>query len=181
MKKIFCVMGRSSSGKSTLSKEAAKQLGLTILTSYTTRPPRPAELDGETDHIFITEDEVDKYRDDIMAYTVINGYQYFCTYSQLMECDIYIIDPNGYYELSEKTKELDIELIPIYITVSKTKGIERAKKRKDNIDSYLQRYESENQQFTEFEKSNLIWYRILNHGTLEEGIERLVRIIDKER
>lgn len=42
--KIFCILGRSASGKSTIAKEVAKQLGLTVVKSYTTSLPPPGKL-----------------------------------------------------------------------------------------------------------------------------------------
>lgn len=179
MKKVFCILGRSSSGKSSLSRKVAEDLGLNILKSYTTRPPRDGETKEESDHIFIDSSEVEKYRDDMIAYTKINGYEYFATKQQLLECDFYVIDPIGFYELQLKTKSMDIELVPIYITVSKKVAIQRAKKRGDNMEVFNQRYEDENKQFTDFEHSNLIWYRVLNHDSYEEGVEKLKRIIKK--
>ena len=43
MHKLFCIIGRTGSGKSTLVKKAANELGLKILKSYTTRPMRESE------------------------------------------------------------------------------------------------------------------------------------------
>lgn len=177
-KKVFCIIGRSSSGKTTITKQIANKLNFKVLMSYTTRPKEPRD-EKNPDHIFISKDEVDKYKKDIIAYTVINGNEYFATKTQLMESDLYIVDPIGYYTLLEKTKDLDIELIPIYITVSKSVGIERAKKRGQDVSVFLQRYDDENEEFTTFEKSEHMWYRILNHGTLEESVFKMERIIKK--
>ena len=34
---VYCILGRTGSGKSTVTKEAAKQLNMNILRSYSTR------------------------------------------------------------------------------------------------------------------------------------------------
>lgn len=78
-KKIFCIIGRTSSGKTSLAKEVAKQLNLKVVKSYTTRPLRPGETESESDHYFISEKDYPKYKNDIVAYTEINGYRYFTT------------------------------------------------------------------------------------------------------
>lgn len=96
MDKKFLIVGRSSSGKTSIASAACSELGLKLVKSYTTRPPRnEKESINSKDHIFITEDDVEKYKDDIAAYTEINGYKYFTTMDQIDECDAYVIDPNG--------------------------------------------------------------------------------------
>ena len=37
--KLYCVIGRTSSGKSSLTRKVADELGLTVIQSYTTRSP----------------------------------------------------------------------------------------------------------------------------------------------
>ena len=56
MGKIFYIMGKSSTGKDTVFKRLQKEksLGLSTIVSYTTRPIRAGEKDGETYH-FIDE------------------------------------------------------------------------------------------------------------------------------
>lgn len=56
MGKIFYIMGKSSTGKDTVFKRLQKQkyLGLNTIVSYTTRPIREGEKEGETYH-FIDE------------------------------------------------------------------------------------------------------------------------------
>ncbi|MDU1583338.1 MAG: guanylate kinase, partial [Peptoniphilus harei] len=48
---IYLILGHSGSGKSTLRDELAKK-GLNKIITYTTRPPRPKEVDG-LDYNFI--------------------------------------------------------------------------------------------------------------------------------
>lgn len=97
MKKIILVVGRSASGKSSITREACNKLHLNLVKSYTTRPPRPKELTGESDHYFITEEEYETQKDqfDIVAYTEINGFKYFTTEDILNNSDVYVIDPKG--------------------------------------------------------------------------------------
>lgn len=62
MSKIFMIIGKSLSGKDTLlnnilsDKEFCERNNLKRLVRYTTRKPRPGEVDGETYH-FITDEE----------------------------------------------------------------------------------------------------------------------------
>lgn len=61
MNKIYCIMGKSSSGKDTLYKELTAQIpGLKTVTPYTTRPIREGESNGVEYH-FVTEEELFRY------------------------------------------------------------------------------------------------------------------------
>ncbi len=50
MNRIFCIMGKSSSGKDSLYSELISTLGLTPLVIYTTRPMRENEEEGREYH-----------------------------------------------------------------------------------------------------------------------------------
>ena len=61
MGKIFCIMGKSATGKDTIYKAllAREDLGLRRIVSCTTRPIRAGEADGVEYH-FCTEEERDR-------------------------------------------------------------------------------------------------------------------------
>lgn len=178
MHRVYCIIGRTASGKSTLSKLAANKLNKKILRSYTTRDLRKNETVELSDHIHIKPEQVDEYRDDMIAYTDRVGYCSFATKSQLMDCDIYIINPSDYYELEEKTKDMDVKLETIYITVPYQMCEKRAKARK-SYNEWIENYKAENDEFKEFESSGKIHYRVLNDTTVEEAVNKLIRIIKK--
>lgn len=90
-KKVFCVIGRSASGKSSIVRQVAKDLDMKILKSYTTRGYRDSETLETSDHIHIKPEEVEKYRDDMIAYTDRVNYCNFATKQQLLDCDFYIM------------------------------------------------------------------------------------------
>mgnify|MGYP000171644499 FL=1 len=104
--KVFCIIGRSASGKSTITKNVANKLGMKILKSYTTRTMRKEETFDNSDHVFITNKEVDLYRNNMIAYTERSGYCSFATKQQILESDFYIINPDGYNELKQNIKDL---------------------------------------------------------------------------
>lgn len=141
---------------------------------------REGETIKNSDHTFISASEVEKYKDDMVAYTDRVGYCSFATANQLMENDIYIINPSGYIELANKVKEmnLDIELINITINTPYTVCKDRAKERGD-YDSWYANYKSEDKEFKDFEKSGLAQYYVLNNGTIDEAVEKLSKIISK--
>lgn len=180
MKKLFCIIGRSCSGKTSLSKLLAKELNLKIAKSYTTRPMRPGENEDDSDHYFINEDEAWLYRNQIIAKTKINGYSYFTTLNSLMNSDICVIDPNGYRILSNNLSKLHIKikLIPIYIKVPEAELFERARHRGDCTTFYRLRYESEHEQFDVFEKSLIhTGFPVVHNVDFYRSIDRLKKII----
>lgn len=138
---------------------------------------RPSENPDTSDHYFISPGEVENYRDDIAAYTEINGYEYFTTIDELERCDIYVIDPNGVEDLQRRTGGR-FELITIYIRVPRNVAKKRAIQRKDKL--FDERISKEDEQFSRYEKDMPWHYHILNDGTFEEGVGKLERIIKKE-
>ena len=104
MKTVYCVMGRTASGKSTIVKEVCKRLGMKYLKSYTTRKMRIGETTENSDHTFIAENEVDFFRKDMIAYVDRVDYCSFATKQQILDADFYIINPNSFIDLMENNK-----------------------------------------------------------------------------
>lgn len=174
MKTCILIVGESSSGKDSLAN-MLKHDGYKILKSYTTRPPRKNEVDT---HIFIKPEEVEKYKKDIIAFTKIGDYSYFATKTQLLDSDIYIIDPNGVKYLKEKCN--GIRFITIFINVSEKERFNRALNiRKDNIDDIKKRFKAEKKQFDEFKLNADFDYSICNYD-LTKSYKILKYIIEME-
>ena len=153
MKTLYLFLGRSASGKSSLAKAFCEKNGLVQVRSYATRPMRPGE-EVNADHIFIKPEEVDAYRDDMAAYTKIGDYEYFTTWDQLMQCDVYVIDPVGYYDLRDKIAagNKPIRLVPVYVHLMTGIRKQRALDRGDDIEVFEKRNADEKEQFTAFER-----------------------------
>lgn len=183
---MILIAGRTATGKDTLAKKLEEK-GLKSVKSYTTRPRR---FDGEDTHIFITPEESTKITDKI-ATTVINSYEYFATASQIKDCDLYIIDPNGIQTLIKNCPDTEFKVIYVEAdkTASKTKAVKRSKNTEES-DIFEKRYMAENEQFSEFEKQiensdeispncRLI-YRYKNNFTkaaLNAAIEQISKLI----
>lgn len=180
-KKIILIVGRTSVGKTSLTKACAQKLGLKIVASYTTRPMRYDDKEN-SDHIFISNEEADeflKHSDEIAAYTEIGEYRYFTTKTMLDQSDIYIIDPPGVEELKKRCGDL-YDFVTVYIRIDQSVGRRRAVQRGETIKDYQARYQAENDRFSDFEKAMAWEYHIMNTGTLEDGIGKLERIIRRE-
>lgn len=84
MGKLFCVMGKSASGKDSLFKRLAgdKELGLKTVVPYTTRPVRQGETDGVEYHFtneegFLALKNAGKIIEDRAYHTVHGLWRYF--------------------------------------------------------------------------------------------------------
>lgn len=98
---IYLIIGRSGSGKTSIVEYIQNNFKeRTSIESYTTRPPR---YEGETGHIFVSDEEFDKLTD-LVGYTEFNGYRYAATAQQVEENDFYVIDPEGVRYFAENYK-----------------------------------------------------------------------------
>lgn len=179
MHTVFCIIGRTASGKSTIVNAVAKDLNLKILKSYTTRARRQSEIGDNCDHTFISADDVDKYRDDMVAYTERAGYCSFATKEQLMNSDIYIINPSGYSDLINTTRDIpNLQLIDIWIDCD-TDQLQFRSKKRSTADNWQANYIKEEEEFNKI-YSNIDSkhsYHVDNNGDISEAIGKVESII----
>lgn len=149
----YLIAGRTGTGKDTIKEFLEHSYNWKFVKSYTTRPRRSPDEDT---HIFLTEEEAAKIEDkDKAAKTVINGYQYFATKQQIEEADAYIIDPVGIKNLAQNMPHQLFEIVYIKAkdeAVHEEMAIKRAADLEKELEIYKKRCESENEQFTAFEK-----------------------------
>ena len=177
-KTIFLVCGRTATGKSSIVHKVCDETDLSYVKSYTTRPMRDSEKE-ESDHLFISPEDVDLYKDKMAAYTKIGDYEYFTTFDVLDKADFYVIDPKGIAELRMRCKgRYNIKVI--YIRVPKDQLLKRARKRGDDAKRAANRISAEDEEFTEFENFEGWDYHILNTGTFQDAVEKMKRILRKE-
>jgi len=131
--KIFCIIGKSASGKDSILKEilSDKRIKLTHLLEYTTRAKRPSEIEG-VNYRFISKKDVDSLTSITKLY--YNDNYYIIPYDEILKNkeDDYILITSIRGVLDLKTffeKEIDTQIIPIYIDVPEDDLIERAIKR----------------------------------------------------
>ena len=82
-------MAESGAGKDTLVNRLCEETGLKKIISYTTRPRRTNE--GDT-HIFVDDSVYEQMKDNLAAYTEINGFRYWTTIEQIYDNDILVRD-----------------------------------------------------------------------------------------
>ena len=158
---LLCIMGRSASGKDTLTNMLCNRTGLKQVISYTTRERRVNE--GET-HIFISDDEYKELEESgqIAAFTQIGQHKYCCTINQLYNNDIYVIDPIGVKHLRELNLP-NLRLVTVFINVPDSIREERAlNKRGDDKFKWRVRNRNESEQFRQMLRDADFDYAVSN-------------------
>lgn len=136
MGKIFCVMGKSSSGKDTLYQMLKKELEFDSIVPYTTRPIREGETDGVEYH-FVTEEEVAELEEagkiiELRAYNTVHGiWKYFTADDAQIDLEYRNYLMIGTVEAYQKLKAYygEEHLVPIYIEVDDGIRLQRALNR----------------------------------------------------
>lgn len=138
MGKIFCIMGKSSSGKDTIYKRllGERDLHLSRIVTYTTRPIRIGEKDGE-EYYFIDDETAKRLQAEgkvveLRAYDTVHGIWKYMTVADekidLANHDYVIIGTPESYTGCLNYFGSDV-MVPILITVDDGVRLERALKR----------------------------------------------------
>ena len=144
MGKIYCMMGKSSSGKDTLYQKVLERLPqIHRVVPYTTRPIREGEQDGVEYHFVddkqLAELETDGKIVELRAYNTVHGiWKYFTVDDgqiDLEQGDYLLI---GTLETYEKIREYygAEHLVPIYIEVEDGERLARALERQQEQPKY---------------------------------------------
>lgn len=138
MGKIYCVMGKSSSGKDTIYSRlmSQKDFNLKKIIPYTTRPIREGEVDGENYH-FCTEDQLKELETagkiiELRAYDTVYGvWKYFTVDDGQID-----LDKNSYMLIGTLDTYTGIReyfgkdaVVPIYVEVEDGERLQRALNR----------------------------------------------------
>lgn len=138
MSKIFCIMGKSGSGKDTIYKRILELPGLNLhkVVLFTTRPIRAGEVDGENYH-FITEADLEGMRKKGMVveercYHTVHGDWYYATVQDGSICPdkkdyLLIGTPESYRGMKAYFGEAVME--PLYVEVEDGLRLARALER----------------------------------------------------
>lgn len=138
MGKIYCIMGKSSTGKDTLYERllADKELSLKTIVPYTTRPARAGEKNG-VEYYFCNEDRVKELEQqgkiiELRAYDTIHGiWKYFTVDDGQVQ-----LDGQNYLIIGTLASYLKLRayygrenVVPIYIEVEDGERLSRALNR----------------------------------------------------
>jgi len=184
MSKIFCLMGKSCSGKDTIFNRLKQNELLKPIVIYTTRPKRNNEQQGR-EYFFIDEKRLKEYElnnkvIEQRVYHTVNGPWYYATVDDgQFDSDanyIMIVTLEAYTNLVKYFGQEYV--VPIYIDVEDGRRLERALKREKeqsapNYDELCRRFLADNKDFSKenLEKANI--YKHYRNDQLEECIKEI--------
>lgn len=178
MKNIYLIVGCSGSGKTTITEQLEQKYKLKSIQSYTTRPPR---YDGETGHIFVSNEEFDELTDKV-GYTEFAGYRYCATSEQVENNDLYVIDPKGvkfFMKSYTGKKTPKIIFIDSDLNVRYDRMVKRAEENGDDfitaVDKALSRIKTDVVEFYDYSHNNAhVDFTVSNNKN-----DNLIQVVDK--
>ena len=190
MKKLYYLMGKSSSGKDSLFKELIKNENLSPYVLYTTRPTRTDEIDS-IDYNFISRDELNKFEEDglimeVRHYKVASGdiWSYATIFDKQFETDndLIAVGTLESYNSLKANEGSDYEIIPIYINVKNDERMKRAylresKEENPDYDEVKRRFKADEIDFSlaNLDSSNIHnWFSNDNFNTCLNSINRFI-------
>jgi guanylate kinase len=181
MTKLLFIVGKTSSGKDTISKYISEKYNIPFVVSYTTRLRRISETNG-VEHYFISESEMNELEksSELIAWTKNDktGIRY-CATTDSFEGDtaIYIINPEGIQWFKDNSNG-SIRFRSIYVNLNEDTIISRALLRGDKEDVLLKRLNSERDEFNAYRDSNNWDYIINTDCSLEQMYESVDKIME---
>lgn len=179
---LFVVSAPSGAGKTSLCKRALPAVeGLKFSVSYTTRPPRPGEIDGE-DYHFVSEGEFEKElrQGDFAEWAVVHGHRYGTSLRSLLAetssgNDLLLdIDVQGAAQIRGKFPGVFIFIYPPSMEVLEQRIRRRKAESEEAIRLRLEKAREEMNHFDEYD------YIIVNDN-LDRATQELKSIIIAER
>lgn len=136
---IFCILGKSSTGKDSIFREliSDEDLNLRKIVTYTTRPMREGEKNGR-EYFFVSKEVMDVYQNEgkiieSRSYQTVKGEWYYFTVDNIEEDNRYnyiVIGTIDMYD-SLKTYYGTERVVPIYIEVDDVMRLKRALAREE--------------------------------------------------
>ena len=172
-KVLFCIVGKSGSGKTTVVNELEKA-GYKSVQSYTTRPKR---YENETGHTFITKLEFDKLQN-IVSYTKFDDCEYCVTEKMLDNSDVFVVDYEGIKYLQKHYKNKRI--VVIYLICPNKELVNRMKHRGDSDEKIRKRILNDSKMFPEKEIVNAADYVVDANNNTDYIFNKLKSIFEYE-
>lgn len=182
---LLILSGVAGSGKDTIKKELIKRMeNVESLPSYTSRPQRPGDINGQT-YCFVSKEEFEKMleNDEFYEYDVHHN-NYYGTSKKFLNDKIASgkiivkdIDVNGTEHLKEILKN-DTKVVTVFLKVPKEELKRRLENRidkpgPDEVKLRLNRFD--------YEESKIGLYDyVLKNNDLEKTVQIIMTIIENE-
>lgn len=195
MGKIFCLMGKSASGKDTIYSRLLQheELNLKHVVPYTTRPIRSGETDGET-YFFCTEEEALRMEREgkiieLRAYHTVHGiWKYFTADDGQIRLDLADYLLIGTLETYEKIRAYygNENVCPVYVWVDDGVRLERAlarerSQREPKYAEMCRRFLADEEDFSEENLNRLGISRRFENRDVEKILEEIILYIRTEK
>jgi guanylate kinase len=185
---IFCIIGKSGSGKDTVFQmlKNIPELSLRGIVTYTTRPRRDYETDGEQ-YRFITEETLADFRREGKVieqrrYDTVRGIWYYCTLDD-GQIDtskgnyIVISTPEAFASLRERFGR--DKVMPVYLEVEDGERLKRAleremKSERPDYNEMCRRFLADSADFSEVKLREYGITKRYDNDTLENCIAKIV-------
>ena len=178
---MIVLVGESASGKSTIEKALVKNHGFQKVISYTTRKPRPTEING-IDYHFIIDEQFKKLEAENF-FAEVGKYREWYYGSSISDCKkdgmVAVLTPHGLRQMKE-IKGLDVT--SFYINVPRRDRMIKILQRGDNIDECYRRSTSDQGQFDGIEDE--VDYILNNDGykeTADETADKIMKILNYKK
>jgi len=171
MNYLYCIIGKSGVGKTTVATALQQEYGLKSIDSYTTRPRRS---ENEVGHIFVSNKEFEVINQDLVAYTFFDNNHYGVTLDQIEESDIYVVDWVGYQDLL-KNYEGNKIIKSVYLDAKESVLLSRMLRRENDYLKAQTRIHHDKMKFNKIKKK--CDYCIEN-TLLNKTIQEFKRIMD---
>ena len=191
MGKIYCIMGKSSTGKDTIYKKLIEDetISLKKIIPYTTRPIRAGEQNG-VEYFFCTEEQVDELLKqgkviELRAYHTVHGiWKYFTVDDGQVDLKHQNYLMIGTLEAYLKVRDYygEVNVVPVYIEVEDGERLFRALTRERQQDSpkyeeLCRRFLADAKDFSEEKLADAgIKQRFINQS-LDETTDRIREMI----
>lgn len=174
---MIVLVGESASGKSSIEKYLVENYGYNKVVSYTTRQPRPNEVDG-VDYHFVSVDEFLKLKEQgFFAETATyNMWHYGTAKEDCTDDKIAVLTPHGLRQIS---KVDGINVLSFYINIPRRDRLIKILQRGDDIEEAYRRSLSDVGQFDGIEDE--VCHVIDNDGykiSIKEMANEVKMIID---
>lgn len=192
MGKIFCVIGKSATGKDTVYERLLedKKLPVKRLIPYTTRPIREGETEGETYH-FCTEEMVKSLEEqgkiiEMRAYNTVYGvWKYFTVDDDQIDLEKHNYMLIGTIEMYVQIRDYygEDKVLPIYIEVEDGERLIRAisRERTQSVPKYeemCRRFLADQKDFSEDKIKEAGIKKRFENIELEDTIDIIKRYIE---
>lgn len=182
---LLILVGKTCSGKDTVTKELITKYGFHRIVTTTSRPMRKGEK-KDVDYHFVSKEEFIKkinegYFIEYKTYQTSSGDWYYGTsfdsLENIKEDENYVIilTPDGYKDF---LKKISIVHKSIYLYANNSTIMKRLKQRKDKNDSPQRRLEHDNEDFknVEHEVDRIVYN---NDGTdIDVVIDKILRCLE---